>query len=383
MDMMSLTDLRGLVEAPETPCVSIYLPTHAGPSWMEHDLIALKNLLVDARRLLTSAGMRKPDAEALLGPASALLADTFFWQRRGKGLAVFARPGYFRRFRLPVSFDARAVVAERFHIRPLLDLFAGEGVFFVLELSTKGARLHRVTRFGADLVPMPAAPRDLAEELRFDDFEKHVELRAGSSAGTGGSATTYFGHGGAAESAKEELLRYFRDVDAGLRRALGSEAGPVVLAGVSYFQAIFRGASSCRHLVAGGVEGSPAQIDTHEMLSRARGLVEPYMRRAETEAVDRYRASAGKGLASDDAGEVVNAARSGRVGVLLSARGLTRWGRLAATTGRVAVHEFPQPGDEDLAELATAETIAHGGAVYSVEPERMPEGAALAAVYRY
>jgi hypothetical protein len=383
MDRMSREDLWGLTRAATAPCVSIYVPTHGEASWIEHDRIALKNLIGDATELLASGGMRRPDAEALLGPASALLEDSFFWQRLGKGLAVYVRPGLFRRFRLPVAFEAKAVVAERFHVRPLLDLFTGEGVFYVLALSTKGARLYRATRFESELVPMPAAPRDLAEELRFDDFERHVAFRAGTPGGRGRRTAIFFGDGGAAETIKEELLRYFRDVDGGLHRALRAEHGPVVLAGVGYFQAIFRDASSCRHLVEGGVEGSPEQMDEDELIARARALVKPVMRKAEADAVERFRASATRGLASDDVGEVVRAARAGRVGVLLSASGRDRWGKLDLVSGRVAAHEVPEPGDEDLAELATAETIAHGGSVYSVEPERLPEGAALAAVYRY
>jgi hypothetical protein len=300
-----------------------------------------------------------------------------------RGLAVFVSPGFFRRFRLPVAFEAKAVVAERFHIRPLLGLFTGEGVFYLLSLSTKSTRLYRVTRFGYKPIPMPSAPKNLADELKFDDFEKHVEFRTGTPGGGGRRAATFFGHGGTAEGVKEELLRYFRDIDAGLHRALRAEHGTVVLAGVRYFQAIFRDASACRHLVEVGIEGSPEQMDLRQLIEQARRLAEPTMKRAVTSAMKRYRTSAGRGFASDDIGEVLRAARSGRVGVLLSTRDRDSWGTLDPATGLVATHFHPEPGDEDLAELATAETVSHGGAVYSVEPEDMPEGVALAAVYRY
>jgi len=383
MDRISRDDLRALLRATNAPCVSIYLPTHVEASWVEHDRIALKNLIGAAARLLISDGMRRPDADALLGPAAALLHDSFFWRHLGKGLAAFASAGTFRAFRLPVKFEPKAVVAARFHVRPLLDIFTGEGEFYVLSLSTKRPRLYRATRFASEPVDMPTAPTDLADELRFDDFEKHVEFRTGTPGGAGAHAATFFGHGGTADSIKNELLRYFRDVDRAMHRVLRTEHGPVVLAGVRYFQALFREASSCRHLLEGGVEGSPEQLGEAGMIERARALVEPVMRTGAEMAMDRYRASAGKGLASDDIVEVVRAARAGRVGVLLSARGRDRWGRLDPVTGRISTREHPEPGDEDLTELATAETVSHGGAVYSLDQERMPEGAVLAAVYRY
>jgi len=383
MDRISRDDLRALLRAANAPCVSIYLPTHVEASWVEHDRIALKNLIGEAVRLLIADGMRRPDADALLGPAAALLHDSFFWRHPGKGLAAFASAGTFRAFRLPISFEAKAVVAARFHVRPLLEVFTGEGEFYVLSLSTKRPRLYRSTRFAAEPVGMPGGPTDLADELRFDDFEKHVEFRTGAPGGGGAPTATFFGHGGTSDSVKQELLRYFRDVDKAMHRVLRTEHGPVVLAGVRYFQSLFREASSCRYMVDGGVEGSPEQFSEAGIIERARELVAPVMRTGAEMAMDRYRASAGKGLASDDIVEVVRAARAGRVGVLLSARGQDRWGRLDPATGRVVAHDLPEAGDEDLTELATAETVSHGGAVYSLDRDCMPEGAVLAAVYRY
>jgi len=383
MDRMSRGDLSVLLRPPNTPCVSIYVPTHAEASWSEHDRIALKNLIGDAARLLVSDGMRRPDAQALLDPVRALLEDSFFWQGTGKGLAVFVCPGLFKRFRLPLDFEPKVVVAERFHIRPVMELFTGEGVFYVLALSTKGARLQRVTRFGRESVPMPTAPKDLADELRFDDFEKHVEFRTGAPGQGGAPTATFFGHGGREESVKEELLRYLRDVDRGLHDALRTEHGPVVLAGVRYFQAIFRSASSCKHLEEHGIVGSPEQMDQAGMIERARQIVRSTMKESVTKAMHLYRASVGRGLASDDVGEVMRAARAGRVGTLLSVRGRNRWGSLDPATGSVVSRDSPQPGDEDLTELATLETVLHSGSVFPVEPEEMPRDVALAAVYRY
>jgi len=383
MDRISREDLRALLRAAKAHCVSIYVPTHVEASWVEHDRIALKNLIGEAARLLISDGMRRPDADALLGPAVALLHDSFFWRHLGKGLAAFASADTFRAFRLPISFEAKAVVAARFHVRPLLDIFTGEGEFYVLSLSTKRPRLYKATRFAAESVEMPGGPTDLADELRFDDFEKHVEFRTGAPGGGGAPTATFFGHGGTSDSVKEELLRYFRDVDKAMHRVLRTEHAPVVLAGVRYFQALFREASPCRYVVDGGVEGSPEQLGEAGMIERARELVGPIMKTGVAMAMDRYRASAGKGLASSVLEEVVRAARAGRVGMLLSARGQDRWGRLDPETGRISTREHPEPGDEDLTELAAAETVSHGGAVYLLDRDRMPEGAVLAAVYRY
>jgi hypothetical protein len=47
------------------------------------------------------------------------------------------------------------------------------------------------------------------------------------------------------------------------------------------------------------------------------------------------------------------------------------------------VHQDPEPGDEDLLDLAAIQSILNGGTVYAVEPEQVPDHAPLAAVFRY
>jgi hypothetical protein len=56
-----------------------------------------------------------------------LVDDGLFWQYQSDGLALYGRPGWWRALR--VSLDPRelAVVADRFHISPLLPLLASDG----------------------------------------------------------------------------------------------------------------------------------------------------------------------------------------------------------------------------------------------------------------
>ncbi len=49
----------------------------------------------------------------------------------------------------------------------------------------------------------------------------------------------------------------------------------------------------------------------------------------------------------------------------------------------IQIHSEPQPGDEDLLDAAAIQTLMHGGVVYAVEPQKMPDEAAIAAVFRY
>ncbi len=77
------------------------------------------------------------------------------------------------------------------------------------------------------------------------------------------------------------------------------------------------------------------------------------------------------------------AAYHGRVDKLFVAVGVQVWGTADPESGEVYAHESMEPGDEDLLDVAATRTLVNDGDVYAVEPERIPNGAPLAATFRY
>lgn len=70
-------------------------------------------------------------------------------------------------------------------------------------------------------------------------------------------------------------------------------------------------------------------------------------------------------------------------GTLLLANGQRQWGHFDPVSGELAVHEDAGPRDTDLLDLAAVQTIRHGGTVYALTPDQMPDPAPLAAILRY
>ena len=96
MDVLSRDELKTLIEASESPCVSLFLPTHrAGPE-IQQDPIRLKNLLRQAEEGLAARGLRDREIRDLLAPAEQLLPERPFWQNQSDGLALFRSPALFR-----------------------------------------------------------------------------------------------------------------------------------------------------------------------------------------------------------------------------------------------------------------------------------------------
>ncbi len=84
-----------------------------------------------------------------------------------------------------------------------------------------------------------------------------------------------------------------------------------------------------------------------------------------------------------DLADVVVASHSGRVETLFAPVGVQVWGRFEPESGEVQFSGQKGPDDEDLLNLATVQTFLHGGTVYAVPPEEVPDSALVAAIYRY
>ena len=387
MDVVTREEIKALVERRNGPCVSIYQPTHrAGPdtrTYAQQDPVRFRNLLREAEQRLLSGGASARGVEEVLQPARRLLDDSRFWQYQGDGLAVFLAPGTLRTFRVPLRFDDLVVVAPGFHVKPLLTLLTGDGLFYVLALSQNQVRLLAGTRDYMGEVELPGAPRSLADALRDDDPERQLQLHTGTPATGDRRPAMFHGHGTGIDDAKSNLLRYFRQVDRAVNALIKNASVPLVVAAVDYLIPIYREASTHASLLEQGVTGNPEGRRPDELHARAWPLVEPHFLRARQAATDRYREFEGTGRTSNEVREVLLAAWDGRVDVLFVAIGVRVWGSFDPDTRTIEVADEAPGQNEDLLNLAAIHALLNRGTVYAVPPPEMPVPTPAAAILRY
>jgi hypothetical protein len=379
MDRLTRDDLRALLSQWEGPCVSLFQPTHRGGA--EQDPIRWKNLLGEAAKRLEAAGLRAPEARKLLGPARRLLEDPSFWRSQSDGLACFLSRDGIRSYRLPVSFAELVVVADRFHVKPLLPLLSSNGRFYVLAVSQKRVRLLQGSAHRVREVDLKGVPTSLAQALQFHDRDEPLLFHTRPAGGADSWAAIFHGQGVGIDDVKDDLLRYFQQIDRGLHELLRDERAPLVLAAVEYLWPIYHQANTYPHLLERGIAGNPDHLSAKELHNRAWALVQPHFQKAQEEAVALYTRLAGTGSTSNDLEEIVRAAHQGRIEVLFVTSGQERWGTFAAAEERLQLHERAEPGDEDLLNLAAVHTLAHGGTVYVVPASDVPGGGTAAGIF--
>ncbi|MBE9182059.1 hypothetical protein IQ268_26185 [Oculatella sp. LEGE 06141] len=386
MTLLSIDEIKALVEQSKGLCVSVYMPTEKLGRETRQNSIRFKNLMKEAEAQLDQAQLRHTTALDFLRPAHELDRDEF-WQHQDDGLALFITDGFFRYYRLPLPFEEFVAVSDQFHLKPLMPLLSGDGLFYVLTLSQQQIQLFACTQHGLSQVELTDVPQSVDEALQNDRAED-IQYRVNTSkGGTDNSFTrsgSYHGVGNPdMDRDKEFILQFFHQVDRGLQTVLQGQNAPLVLAGVEYLLPIYRQANTYPNLIEEGITGNSENLKPEELHEQVWPIVEPHFQQSQDAAIELYRELAGTGQTSTELQEAVTAAYYGRVDRLFVANGQQQWGRFDTETNQLEVHSDMKPGDEDLLNMAAIQTILNGGTVYAVEPEQVPESAPLAAVFRY
>ena len=392
-DLFTRAALASLLAEERGPCVSIFMPTYRKGVDTQQGPIRLKNLLAEAEAQLVALDERTPNARELLAPAQALVENSPFWQQQSTGLALFLSSDAtdMATFRVPLDLEELVVVGERFHVKPLLPLLSGEGSFYLLALNQSGVRLYQGSRFSLSAIELADdTPKSLDDELRYDEFEPSLQFHSGTgqNRSSGERNAMFFGSGdeGDAASQKQNILRFFQHLDDGVRSAIPTGDGvPLVLAGLEVLQGIYRQANEYKFLLEDGVEKDVDTLSLEELHAQTWPLVEPIFQQARGDALDAYHHLVGNSdaRAGQTLEEIVSAAYFQRIDTLFTTVGTQRWGHFDADANRVELYDEAQPGAEELLDFVAVHTLLNGGAVYVLDSTEMPNGAPLAAIFRY
>ncbi|MFO7953002.1 MAG: hypothetical protein R6U91_09410 [Bacillota bacterium] len=385
MELLNREDIEMLLQQKGYgPCISIYMPTESGREKAKANSIRFKNLVAEAEEQLDNIGIDRQEKQKLLGPAKQLIDDSYFWSNQTDGFAYFISPGYSKFFRLPIEFNDFATVRESFHIKPLFRLLASDGHFYVLALSQKDARLLRCTQVLAEEIDTSDLIRKFEDKFSSELPEEYLQFHARAPASGTMRTAIHFGHGGEIDSAlREKLLKYFRFIDSELQEMLDEKEIPMILACVDHIFSLYREASKYPMLFEEKISGNPENMSKEELHRKGLEIVQPYFQHEQENAKARYRELQGTGRTSNQIEEIVPASFHGRISDIFVAVGVQQWGNYDPENNEIKLSEGPLTGNEDLIDLAAAETFLNNGKVFALEKEQMPDNPPAAAVFRW
>lgn len=382
VELISRSHIEFLSRERHRACVSIFLPTHRTVPESWEDPIRLKDLVRQAESGLKDMGIRPVAVREILAPARELIQRAGFWGG-ADGLAIFVSPSFFQYFRLPISFKELVTVTGRFEISPLFPLFTAGGRFYILALSRNHVKLIESTPYAWAELDLPNVPRSEEEALKYDVRQPVLGIHSGAGRpARGKEAAVFTGQGVGTDDEQTRTLEYIYAVERGLRRLL-REDEPLVLATVEELEAIYRKVNRHRGLLERGLRGNPDHLSLGELHKAAWELARAYFDEERQRAISTYTELRGAGRSFKDLHQILLAAHEGRVQTAFIETGVHVWGEYDFEGDALQLHDYQQPGDEDLLNIIAVETISHRGTAYQLPRQSMPDESFVAASFRY
>lgn len=380
MNALTTAQLLSLVGRRESPCISLYQPTHRHHPDNQQDPIRFKNL---TKRLEESLRQKFPtrDTRELLQPFQDLASDSMFWNHTWDGLAMFAGPGVLHVFRLQRSVPELAIVADSFHVKPLLRYLQSADRFLVLGISRDKATVWLGNRYALDLETLPPDFPAKREQVVTNERGAPGHSIASSNSGAG-SPKIIHGH----EDGKHDLEaeKFFRAVDRAMTQHFTKPTGlPLVLVALPEHQSLYRRVAQNNHLLADGVPSNPQALSVEELRQRAWEVMQPHYVKRLQKLKEDYATAQARGYGSADLADVARAAVAGRVGILLLEAERIIPGRIDPESGAIQVGQLDSPDTDDLLDDLAELVLSRGGEVVVTPKDQMPTTTGLAAVYRY
>lgn len=380
-----MTQFADLLADNGGPCISLYMPTERGFADKPHNPTRFHNLLRTAERGLPTT-LDEAARESLLAPLFALADNDLFWRHTLQGLAVMRAPNYYKVYKLQHTVSELAMVADSFHVKPLLRLTQSADRYEVLALTRDHVRLFQGNRDTLHEIELdPGVPRSLEAALGDQVTEPHASARVVFTGGaTGGKSAVQYGIGSRSDEIDKDTTRYFRAVDRAILEHHSKRSQlPLVLAALPEHHATFREVSHNAHLLADGIAGNPDAFTLEQLREKAWQLVEPSIERQVQQQLDEYGAALPRQLASDDYADVAMAALAGRVKSLLVDADRVVAGTVDRSSGKVTLGDMRDPHTDDIIDDLAELTLRNGGAVSVLPHERVPGITGVAATYRF
>jgi hypothetical protein len=146
------------------PCISLYQPTHRTFPERQQNPIRYRNLLRQMRASLAERYSAR-EVKAVVDRFDELADDAGFWLRRTDGLAILASANRFEIFDLPRAVRELVMVADSFHVKPLLRIVQSADRYHVLALNRKEVRLYEGNRDALDRVELEHVPATITAAL--------------------------------------------------------------------------------------------------------------------------------------------------------------------------------------------------------------------------
>jgi hypothetical protein len=362
------------------PCISIYMPKHVHANEMKQDRLQFRHLIKECESALNI----KYDEETTKGYLKNLTdleEEDDFWLTPAQGLGFFADSQRCIVYPLQSSVEPLAIVADSFHIKPLIKTFQFTQKVQILGIDAENFALFEGNRYGIKPIKL-ADDAPVTQEAAIGIHKAESYLSRGSYGGA--NAGMYHGQGGRKDESERSIEKFFRFIDHYVLENYSKESKcPLILLALNEHHSVFRSVSDNPYLMKEGIKGDFESFDLKELSGKVNTLLEPLNIQKLQDKLDRYQAALSLSKGSDKIAEITKAALEGRIETLLIEENRIVKGQINPRNQQV---DFKDPQTtlmddvlDDLAQLV----LKNRGEVYLIPKTIFESKYGIGAIYRY
>lgn len=362
-------------------CISIYMPTHRYRPENQQDPIRFKNLIQQTEKELATKFSKK-EVDNMIAPLAALEGERPFWAHAGDGIALFAKDDKCIIYRLQRPVKELAIVADSFHIKPLIRVFQSADRYHLLGVNRQHFKLFEGNRYGIEEVEIPEELAKNKDEALGDQVTD-TYLGTGNTGGAAGTAMMH-GHGSKKDEIDIDIERYFRYVDRTVAEHYSKPAGlPLYLVTLTEYHTPFKELSHNPYLQDTGIKSDYEALSLEQLRDDAWRLVEPNYLDKTKELVESFENAKAGGQGSEKLQEIVFAAAEDRIERLVLEDGRQYPGKIDLETGEIVTTNVDITEVDDVMDDLAEIVFKTGGEVVVLPKERMPVETGAAAIFRW
>lgn len=253
---------------------------------------------------------------------------------------------------IPIETPALSVVSRSFHIKPLLTWLQCSQNYYLINLSKRKIYLYQGNAYELKCLKV---------------FEDTTSISVAKK-----------------KSYKLDTLRlrkFYTSVEKKLYKNLSQNRYPVILAGVSYLQSIFRQVNRDPDLILQSIDGNVERKSEADLRTASHQIMVKLFEQFKKEMINEFQESEWTGKATDNLIHIADAAAKGKIKKLLVASDKLIWGIYNSRSGSITIHpEQLNSFDEDILDDLAETVLNKGGKVICMKSNELPTANPVAAL---
>lgn len=245
--------------------------------------------------------------------------------------------------------EPKIVVAESFHIKPILGWLQETPPYYLLTLSSSEIRVYKGDAWDLNFV----------KEIKNDLSDESKKL------------------------SKVKVQEFFRRAENEISHLLDDKSRPVVIAGVDWVQSLFRKVVRNSNFVTTNIRGDFKRFGLETLKNASRGVLSELFKKAKNKLFIDFELARNRGKILNNLQDISKAAVEGRIKKILIARDQVVWGEVMKSDGNLEIHHRQMNSrDDDILDNLAEKVMEKGGKVLCIPKRDIPgQNVAMAIVY--